>query len=178
MKPNPKASLFSLLFFSLASLAANAQENLSTNDKCFVQMNDGTIRHFTSLKMVTGIMITPHLVANGNEIINGKDIKAYRDNEHYAVSQKTFNSGRKTYLATEVLPGFVQKITSGSISIYAKQSFNGFRKIEEFYLQDGIDAPIVPYAPKFSSKDKSMPLSERLQAVADILNNLNLVSRN
>src|SRR5882672_9691288 len=96
---------------------ADAKKPAETTGTVFVEMNDGTIRNFTTLKMVTGIMMTPHLVADGRVVINGNEIKSYQDDDnHYAVSQKVFEFGRRTHLAVEVLPGFVQRIATGKIS--------------------------------------------------------------
>lgn len=194
MKPlgNHKAAFLFLFISIFSGQFLQAQDKLMSSDKLFVQMNDGTVKYFHSLKMVTGIMMTPHLVGDGKEVIHADDIKAYRDNDHFAVSQKTFRSGRKTYLALEVLPGFVQVIATGRISIYLKQSFNGYRRINEFFVQDGINAPIVPYTSAFMlelAKDdpqalkalnnRSVPLLEKLQLTAGILNsNTSLVSTN
>ena len=160
----------------------------------FVEMNDGTIRTFTTLKMVTGIMMTPHLVGDGKYLINGNDIKAYRDNNHYAVSQKTFESGHRSYLAVEILPGFVERVTAGKITIYDKKYFNGYRKADELFLQAGTEGPILPYSASlvndlvkddpealkfFNSKKSKLPLLKKLQLTADIVNNnASLVSKN
>ena len=159
----------------------------------FVEMNDGTIRNFTTLKMVTGILKTPHLVGDGQQIINGTDIKAYRDDEHFAVSQKTFESGRRTHLALEVLPGFVQRIATGKLNIYNKQYFNGYRKVDEFYIQSGSDGIILPYSESrlhdivkdepqaqklFNGTNKKQTVLEKLQLCASIVNGSGMVTKN
>src|SRR6478752_5940371 len=66
--------------------AGNGKEEPSSS--CYVVMSDGSIQNYSTLKLVTGVLITPHLVADNKVTIHAKDIKAYQDNQHYAVSQK------------------------------------------------------------------------------------------
>ena len=161
--------------------------------KLFVIMNDGTTRTFSTLKMVTGVMKAPHLVGDGQQVINGSDIKEYRDENHYAVSQKTFESGHRTYLALEILPGFVERIAAGKITIYAKQWFNGFRVVDQFFIQSGNTGSIVPYSAEMmrelvkdepealkmlNTKGNKLSLAKKLQLTASIVNNASLVSKN
>lgn len=197
---NPFLFATALIFISFSINPAKAQDNsdvkksTEATGSVFVQMNDGTIRNFTTLKMVTGIMMTPHLVADGRVIINGDDIKSYQDDDqHYAVSQKAFESGRRTHLALEILPGFVQRIATGKLSIYKKQSFNGYRRVEEFFVQSGTDGSIFPYSESrlndlvkdepeamklFNGKNKKQTLAEKLQLTASIVNSSGLMSKN
>ena len=191
------ASLVLLSFFTINSTKAQGnsyvKKPITTAGSAFVEMNDGTIRNFSSLKMVTGIMMTPHLVADGHLIINGNEIKSYQDDaQHFAVSQKVFESGRRTHLAVDVLPGFVQRIAAGKLSIYNKQSFNGFRRVDEFFIQLASGA-ILPYSESlmndlvkdepqalklFNCKNKNQSLLEKLQLTANIVNAGGLVSKN
>ena len=172
---------------------AEVKKPLDKPGNLFVEMNDGTVKTFTTLKMVTGILMTPHLVGDGRQIINGKDIKAYRDNEHYAISQKTFESGRRTHVAVDILPGFVQRIATGKLNIYNKQSFNGYRKVDEFFIQVGNDGVILPYSESrlneivknepqalklINSNNKKQKLLEKLQLCASIVNGSGLVTKN
>ena len=197
----PKPFLYAILFlFSsffrgnmYAQDNADAKQTASVKKSCFVEMNDGTIKNYNTLKLVTGIMMTPHLVAEGHIIINGNDIRAYQDNEHYAISQKIFASGRRSYLAVETLPGFVMRLSSGKLSVYDKQYFNGYRKVDEFFIQTGTDGPILPYTAAllkdlvkddpqasgfFNSRNNDIPLLKKLQLTADIVNNAPLISKN
>ena len=192
--------LFTTTLVLLSFLAIDpikAQNNADVKNQAethavFVQLNDGTIKNYTSLKMVTGIMMTPHLVADGRVIINGNEIKSYQDDDnHYAVSQKVFESGRRTHLAVDVLPGFVQRIASGKINIYNKQSYNGYRRIDEFFIQSG-DGSILPYSESrvndlvkdeqalklFNANNKKQPLAEKLQLLANIVNSSGMMSKN
>lgn len=192
-------NLFALLtFFAVNPLSAqdiaDAKKPVENPGTVFVQMNDGSIRNFSTLKMVTGIMKTPHLVADGKHIINGNEIRAYQDNDnHYAVSQKVFESGRRTHLALDILPGFVQRITSGKLSIYCKRSFNGYRVITEFFIQSGTVGAILPYSESLlndlvkddpqalkilNSKVTKQSLLEKLQLTSIIVNGAGPVSKN
>jgi len=186
----------SSLFISTSTTAqdnADVKKPAETPGSVFVTMNDGTVRNFTKLRMVTGIMMTPHLVADGKYIINGNEIKAYQDDDnHYAVSQKLFKSGSRTHLALEILPGFVQRIAAGKLNIYNKRSFNGFRTVDEFFIQSS-DGAILPYSPSLlndivkddpqalklvNDKNKKQSLLETLQLTANIVNSSGMMSKN
>ena len=87
---------------TLTLFSCNTSKNSIANDKqeseimvehtsaSFVQYLDGSIQNFQSLKLITGILVTPHLLGDGNKVIYAKDILAYQDNKQYAVSQKLF----------------------------------------------------------------------------------------
>jgi hypothetical protein len=160
---------------------------------CFVQMKDGTVRNYTSLKLVTGVLITPHLLADDKIKIYPGEIKAYQNKDHYAVSQVTFASGRRTYVAVETLPGFAVRIARGKVNLYSKKFYNGTSSIDEFFIQSGDDGQIFAYTPAlmkelakdspetlnfFNSKTKHSSLPEKLQATLAMLNNANMVSKN
>ncbi len=160
---------------------------------CFVQMKDGTIKNYTSLKLVTGIFSAPHLLADDKIKIYPSEIKAYQDKDHYAISQVNFASGRHTYVAVETLPGFAIQISNGKINLYCKKFFNGTRTIDEFFLQSGSDGPIFAYTPAlmaellkdntdalnfFNSKIKHSALPEKLLATVAMINNAGMVSKN
>ena len=90
--------------------------------------------------------------------------------------------------------GDVERIAAGKINVYDKKYFNGFRKVDEFFIQSGTDGPIVPYSASlvnelvkddpeaskiFNSKKSKLPLLKKLQLTAVILNNnASLVSKN
>ena len=62
---------------SIATQKADVETpNETTSATCFIQLKDGTIKQFKTLKLVTGVLTTPHLLADGKEVINGKDIMA------------------------------------------------------------------------------------------------------
>jgi len=71
-------------------------ENLNDGPlTCFVQLNDGAIQNYSTLKLVTGVFVTPHLLADNKIIINSGDIIAYQNKEHYAVTAKILTSKKK-----------------------------------------------------------------------------------
>ncbi len=112
---------------------------------CFVQLNDGTIQNYTSLKLVTGIFVTPHLLADNKVVINSTDIIAYQNKEHYAVAAKILTSKKNSRVAVETLPGFAVKVLSGKLNVYSRKFYNGANTVEEYFLQQGNDGYIVAY---------------------------------
>jgi hypothetical protein len=108
-------------------------------------MIDGTIKNYATLKLVTGFLKTPYLLADGKIKIMGKDIKAYQNKDHYAISQAIFTSGHKSYVATETLPGFAIRIAKGKINVYAKKYYNGVAAVDEYFVQKGEGGQILAY---------------------------------
>ncbi len=160
--------------------------NSTAKASCFVQMNDGTIKKFNEINMVTGVLVTPYLLADGKIKIDPKDIKAYQNHDHYAISQKQFKSGRISYAASEVLPGFAEMIASGKLIVYKKTIFNGERAIHQFFVQEGKSAEILPYNNTliqtiikdntealnyFNSNTDKNNLERKLQTTAYLFNN-------
>jgi hypothetical protein len=170
-----------------------AKENAAS---CFVQLNDGTIKNYTSLKLITGMFKAPHLLADGKTRINASQIKAYQNEIHYAVSQNTFCCGRKSYVAVETLPGFAVRIIKGKLNVFVKKFFNGQHAVDEFFLQAGSDGQIVPYTPETMSelvksnqdaynlfnnnhKRNNVNTLEKIQASAYLFNNADqFISKN
>jgi len=160
---------------------------------CFVQLNDGTIKHYSSLKLVTSVFAAPHLLADGKIKIKASQITAYQNTDHYAVSQKTFCCGRKSHVATETLPGFAVRTVKGKLNIYCKKYFNGQVAVDEYFLQSGDEGKIFAYSPElmnelvkdnadaynfFNSKKFKGSLPEKLHATAHLYNNGQLMTKN
>ncbi len=167
--------------------------NTSAKASCFIQMNDGTIKKFNEINLVTGVLVTPYLLADGKIKIDPKDIKAYQNHDHYAISTKQFKSGRTSYAASEVLPGFAEMIASGKMIVYKKTIFNGERAIHQFFIQQGKEAEILPYSVSliqsilkdntealnyFNSKTDKTNLERKLQTTAFLFNNDMATARN
>lgn len=163
-----------------------------TNATCFVEMKDGSIRYFKSLKLVTGVFSSPHLLADGKEKISSADIKAYQDANHYAISQEMFKDNIRSKSAVETLPGFAVRIAKGKLNIYCKKYFNGTGTAEQLFVQEGNGA-IMAFTPEvmsgllkdhpeasefFQANKKMTPASKRLQATVALMNNQPLLSRN
>lgn len=160
---------------------------------CFVEWNDGTIKHYSSLKLVTGILITPHLVADQKQVIHSGDILAYQDKGQYAVSSKRLTSSKKALVAAEVLPGFAVKLVSGKLNVYSRKYYNGANTAHEYFLQHGEDASIVAYSKDvlksmlkedkkaldyFNSNSKLSPESKKILTTVEMYNNSQFITRN
>lgn len=163
------------------------------NAICFIQLKDGTIKQFKTLKLVTGVLTTPHLLADGKEIINGKEIMAYQSNRHYAVSAQILTSTKNAAVAAETLPGFAVKVVSGKLNVYCRKYYNGTNTTDEYFLQHGNDGYIVSYTKDvlksmikednkaleyFNSKAKITPKSKKILAVVEMYNNGQMMTKN
>jgi hypothetical protein len=160
---------------------------------CFVQLNNGSFKQFSTLKLVTGILKTPHLLADGKDIINAKDIIAYQNSMHYAVSPKILSGLRSGLVSVETLPGFAVKIMSGKLNVYSRKYYNGANTAEDYFLQSGNDGLIISYSKKalnsllkedakssefFNSKIKALSGSKRILAAVKLYNSGQLMTRN
>jgi hypothetical protein len=195
-----------MLLCSIAVLSAcSSTNNLSVNREdfvnaakenkldCFVQKTDGSMQYFNSLVLVTGIFTTPYLLADGKIKIPAATIRAYQNADHYAVSEACLQSVRKSRVAVEALPGFAVRITKGNLNIYCKKYFNGAKAVDEIYIQLGEDGKIQPYSASLIAglissdaaalallNDKTVikSLTKRVQAVAELYNRSQLISKN
>ncbi len=174
-----------------AKTADLSTQNAPVN--CFVQFNDGSIKQYATLKLVTGVLVTPHLLADEKTIINAKDIKAYRSDKHFAVSEKSLVTKKTGLVALETLPGFAIRIVSGKLNVYSRKYYNGNNAVDEYFIQNGNEGPIVAYSADlmknilksnakaleyYNSKEKISPKSKKLIASADLYNSGELVSKN
>jgi len=145
--------IFSLFFQSCITkriaennLTATEQESVrNESSNCFVEFADGQIKNFSTLKLIKGITTTPHLLGDGKFKIKARDIRAYQNNNHYAISQKVYNPKRLSYVAIESLPGFAVQIAKGKLNIYVRKSYDSNKAIEEYFIQKG-DDPISEYS--------------------------------
>lgn len=168
----------------------HSKENTAT---CFVQHMDGSIQQYTSLKLVTGIFTSPYLLADGKIKINASGIKAYQNQDHYAVSQLAFETGHKSKVAKESLPGFAVRIAQGNLNVYSKKYYNGTKAVDELFIQSGSEGKIMAYTPAImnelikdhpealnllNSKKKINPVSKKLLAVAEVYNRGQMMSKN
>jgi hypothetical protein len=160
---------------------------------CFVQLNDGTIKQFTTLKLVTGVLTTPHLLGDDKVIINSKDIIAYQNNKHYAVSSKILTSTKSANVSVETLPGFAVKVLSGKLNVYSRKYYNGTNTADEYFLQSGNDGYIIAYSKTvmksmlkedakaleyFNSKTKINPTSKKILTAAEMYNTGQMMTKN
>lgn len=201
-----KYILLIVVFFSAAILFkayANCKDSVKqlktennlkeTTLNCFVVFNDGTVKSYTSLKLVTGLFVTPHLLADNQIIINAKDIRAYQNTEHYAVSAKALKTSKTGNVASETLPGFAVRVAKGKINVYSRKYYNGSNTVDQYFLQAGDEGEIIAYSsevmnelvkdnPKvsdyYNNKLKISPKSKKLLATAELYNNSQLLSKN
>jgi hypothetical protein len=132
---------------------SDIESSRETDAACFVKMHDGSVKNYTSLKLVTGVFTSPYLLADEKIRITPAEIIAYQNKDHYAVSQTTFTSGRRTCAATETLPGFAVRIAKGTVNVYCKKRYNGDRAVDEYFVQTGGDnGKIVAYSEKVMSE--------------------------
>jgi hypothetical protein len=210
LKPNPmkKAipviALLCISVFLLNSCGTNknsygvcrmvpVEAKVETGGDCYVLLNDGTVQHYSTLKLVTGVLVTPHLLADNRIVINAKDIKAYQNNRHYAVSATTLKTVKSSYVAVETLPGFAIRIVQGKLNVYQRKFYNGSNTVDEYFLQTGNDGEIIAFSSKvmkellkdnpkaldyYNSKVKVSPKSKKLMVTAAMYNNGELLSKN
>lgn len=160
---------------------------------CFVQFTDGTIKKFTTLKLVTKVFKTPHLVADDSVIIYANELKAYQNEKNYAVSQVEFGNGKKTYVAKDVLPGFAVRVAKGYLTVFSIKYYNGQNITEKLFVQQGELAAISPCTPEqievlvkdnndalaiLSANNKSLTGTKKLLAAVEVFNSSKLLSKN
>ena len=204
MKPTMQAIavlLCATMLFNSCAVSKNAvnitkitvSNSGATANNCFIQLNDGTIKQFTTLKLVTGILTTPHLLGDDQIIINPNEIIAYQNEKLYAVTSKMLTSKRSAAVASETLPGFAVKILSGKLNVYYRKYYNGANIADEYFLQNGNDGFIVSYSKAvlknmlkednkaleyFNSKTKSSPRSKKMLTAVEIYNSGQLMTKN
>lgn len=178
---------------SVTDLKPDIERSKDNNSTCFVQLKDGSIVNYGSLKLVNTVFNDAYLLADNKTRIYPKEIKAYQNKDHYAVSQNSFVNGRKSYVSVEALPGFAVRIAKGKLNVYCKKFYNGAHAVDEFYLQSGDQGTISRYSKQlmnellkdnseatgfFNSKAKNISLAQKIQATAAIVNNDRTITKN
>lgn len=178
---------------SIQNPAEDVKNSSEVNSSCYVIMTDGSTRHYSTLKLVTGVLTTPHLLADNKVIIDAKDVMVYQDNYRYAVSQKLLTTKKISYVAKETLPGFAVRIKKGKLNVYCRKYYNGNTTVKEYFLQSGDEGEIIAYTAEalsslvkdnqkaldfYNSHVKISPKSKKLIATADIYNSSPLLSKN
>lgn len=173
---------------------ADIDNGNTTTNACFVVKTDGSRQNYSTLKLVTGVLITPHLLADNKIVIEAKDVLAYQDNKRFAVSQKLLLTTKTTYVASETLPGFAVRIASGRLNVYSRKFYNGNNAATEYFVQTGDDGDILPYSKAvmaellkdntkasdfYNSKVKISPKSKKLMTAVELYNsNPQFISKN
>lgn len=163
----------------------NAGNNNDATQSCFVVKADGSRHYYSTLKLVTGVLVTPHLLADNKTVIEAKDVLAYQDKKRFAVSPKLLTTKKISFVSAETLPGFASRITNGKLSVYSRKYYNGYDTVTEYFLQTGDDGEIVSYSksimkdllkdnPKaadyYNSKVKISPMSKKLLTTVELYN--------
>ncbi len=119
--------------------------DFTQSPSCIVYHTDGTVATYHRLKLVTGVLKTPYLLADNAIKLEPETIHAYESNGVYALSQKSFATGARGRIATRVLPGFAVKEVSGPINLYSLQVSNNNYITKKYFLQKGDNGVVVPY---------------------------------
>jgi hypothetical protein len=158
---------------------------------CFVKKEDGSITPYKTLRLVTGFLKTPYLLADGKTKIYASEIIAYQTEDHYAISEVKFAyEGRQSNLAIETLPGFAVRLAKGKLNIYSRKYVAGKVAGDEYFIQEG-KGLIYAYSPelmdnmirkhpealKFYNNYKlKLQQSKELKNTAYIFNNAHIAS--
>ncbi|HNU89488.1 MAG TPA: hypothetical protein PKJ94_14410, partial [Ferruginibacter sp.] len=79
----------SIFFLNSCATTQNSvvQHETETEDagpaSVYVIKTDGSTQQYSSLKLVTGVLVTPHLLADGKTVIDAKDVLAYQDGRRF-----------------------------------------------------------------------------------------------
>lgn len=192
-----------LCIFSSLTFTVNGRNLVEKNLKtelpsgeytgCFVQFTDGTIQEYKTLKLVTGIFKTPHLVANDSIVIYASQVSAYQNEECFAVSQKEFGENKKTLVAKDALPGFAVRVVTGRLNVFSIKFYNGHNTTEKLFIQNGAKGDITACTHELLEElikenadavsilhVKSKPLNDpkKFLAAVEAFNNSKLISKN
>ena len=159
---------------------------------CFVKKEDGTVIHYKSLKLITGFLKTPYLLADGKTKIYASEIIAYQTEKYYAISEVKFAyDGHPSNLAIETLPGFAVRLAKGKLNIYSRKYPVGKVAADQYFIQIG-KGLIYAYSPElmdvlirkhpealqfYNNYKGKLPQTKDLKNTAYIYNNAHMVSR-
>jgi len=176
----------------LSQRKADLQHSKDEASNCFVKKEDGTVIHYETLKLVTGFLKTPYLLADGKTKIYSSEIIAYQTEDYYAISEVKFAyEGHPSKLAVETLPGFAVRLAKGKINIYSRKYSVGKVAADEYFLQEG-KGLIYAYSPElmdnlirkhpealkfYNTYKEKLPLTKDLKNTAFIYNNAHMVSK-
>lgn len=175
---------------SISTTEQNVTTQQNTNNNISVTFKDGTKKGYGSLSLVTAILKTPYLLADGKVKIKGKDVLAYTDGKYEAIAQSTFYTQDVSKLATKTLPGFAIKEASGTFNLYSLAYYKNGNTVKKYFLQEGSDGKIElcnaallgKYDNAFSAtkngkKNSKAINSKTMVALVDRLNNSSSISK-
>lgn len=178
---------------SLADHGTEMVNSKAAVNTCYVEFIDGSMKQYASLKLVTGVFKSPHLLADNKQVLNSKDIKSYFDGRYFAISDKALTTSKTSFVAVDALPGFARRIATGKLNVYSRKFYNGNNSVEEYFLQNGSNGPIVAYSTDvmkdilksnakaleyYNSNVKVSPISKKILTATEIYNNGELLSKN
>ncbi len=175
---------------NISPLEQNDLKQQNTSNNISVTFKDGTKTAFTSLRLITGVLKTPYLLADDKVKIKWNDVIAYSDNKIEAIAQSTFYTANVSKLATKTLPGFAIKEASGAFNLYSLAFYKNGNTVKKYFLQEGTDGKIElcnaallkKYDNAFSAikdgkKNGKAINSKTMVALVDRLNNSSSISK-
>jgi hypothetical protein len=192
-----------LCIFSLVNFTATAGKSVDNTLEidlpsgeytgCFIQFADGSIQKYATLKLVTGVFKTPHLLANDSIVIYASQVRAYQNEQCFAVSQKEFGESKKTFVAKEALPGFAVRVVKGRLNVFSIKYYNGHNTTEKLFIQNGDRGAITACTHELleqlvkdnsdavtilHEKNKGINDTKKFLAAVETFNNQKLLSKN
>ena len=129
---------------------------------CSVTYKSGITKNYNSLSLITGILITPFLLADGHIKIKGSEITGYSTAKYEALSQDLFYTTVKSKIAKKVLPGFAIKTVSGAFNLYSLEFYNNGTITTKYFLQEGSEADIQLVDAALLTRHFATPSSNKL----------------
>ena len=135
---------------------------LNESSTCSVTYKSGITKNYNSLSLITGILITPFLLADGHIKIKGSEITGYSTAKYEALSQDLFYTTVKSKIAKKVLPGFAIKTVSGAFNLYSLEFYNNGTITTKYFLQEGSEADIQLVDAALLTRHFATPSSNKL----------------
>ena len=135
---------------------------LNESSTCSVTYKSGITKNYNSLSLITGILITPFLLADGHIKIKGSEITGYSTAKYEALSQELFYTTVKSKIAKKVLPGFAIKTVSGAFNLYSLEFYNNGTITTKYFLQEGSEADIQLVDAALLTRHFATPSSNKL----------------
>lgn len=162
----------------------------NNNYNIYVTYKGGKTTAYSSLNLITAVLKTPYLLADGHIKIKGKDVIAYSNGKYEAIAQSTFYTEYVSKLATKTLPSFAIKEASGTFNLYSLAFYQNGNTVKKYFLQEGLDgklelcnaALLKKYdnafaATKNSKRNSKVINSKTMIALVDRLNNSSSISK-
>ena len=129
---------------------------------CSVTYKSGITKNYNSLSLITGVLITPFLLADGHIKIKGSEITGYSTAKYEALSQDLFYTTVKSKIAKKVLPGFAIKTVSGAFNLYSLEFYNNGTITTKYFLQEGSESDIQLVDAALLTRHFATPSSNKL----------------